>query len=48
MATAAAAKKVQDFVFEWEGKDRNGKPARISPRTGLPLRSLPSHSNTKS
>lgn len=27
MATAAS-KKPSDFVFEWEGKDRNGKPVR--------------------
>lgn len=27
MATAAA-KRPSDFVFEWEGKDRNGKPVR--------------------
>ena len=27
MATAAS-KKVKDFVFEWEGKDRNGKQVR--------------------
>lgn len=34
MATAAAAKKVQEFVFEWEGKDRNGKPVRGEMRAG--------------
>lgn len=34
MATAAAAKKVQDFVFEWEGKDRDGKPVRGEMRAG--------------
>jgi type IV pilus assembly protein PilC len=28
MATAPAANKVKDFVFEWEGKDRNGKAMR--------------------
>lgn len=28
MATAAIAKKTQDFVYEWEGKDRNGKLVR--------------------
>jgi len=28
MATSVASKKVKQFVFEWEGKDRNGKPAR--------------------
>jgi type IV pilus assembly protein PilC len=31
MATAAAAK---DFVFEWEGKDRNGKTVRGETRAG--------------
>ena len=25
MATAASAKDIKDFVFEWQGKDRNGK-----------------------
>lgn len=25
---ATASKSVKEFVFEWEGKDRNGKPAR--------------------
>ena len=37
MATAtaaAAAKKGQEFVFEWEGKDRNGKPVRGEMRAG--------------
>ncbi len=28
MATSTAAKKVPEFVFEWEGKDRNGKILR--------------------
>jgi type IV pilus assembly protein PilC len=28
MATAAAASKVQEFIFEWEGKDRSGKAVR--------------------
>jgi len=28
MATAAAAKDVKEFVYEWEGKDRNGKVVR--------------------
>ena len=28
MATAAAKKTTQEFVFEWEGKDRNGKIMR--------------------
>ncbi|KQV61114.1 type II secretion system protein F [Pelomonas sp. Root1217] len=35
MATAtAAAKSVKDFVFEWEGKDRNGKIVRGELRAG--------------
>ncbi|MGA7950489.1 MAG: type II secretion system F family protein [Thiobacillaceae bacterium] len=39
MATAAAAaalsaKKVKDIVFEWEGKDKNGKIARGEMRAG--------------
>jgi type IV pilus assembly protein PilC len=33
MATAAA-KKIPDFVFEWEGKDRNGKIVRGEIRAG--------------
>jgi type IV pilus assembly protein PilC len=28
MATAAAVRSVKDFVFEWEGKDKNGKVVR--------------------
>ena len=28
MATAASSKDIRDFVFEWEGKDRNGKTVR--------------------
>lgn len=28
MATATAASKVQEFIFEWEGKDRSGKLVR--------------------
>src|SRR3954462_13512038 len=28
MATAAAAAKVTEHVFEWEGRDRNGKQVR--------------------
>ena len=28
MATAAAKKTTEEFVFEWEGKDRNGKIVR--------------------
>ena len=34
MATAAAAKNVKELVFEWEGKDKNGKPARGEMRAG--------------
>jgi len=37
MATAtaaAAAKSVKDFVFEWEGKDRNGKVVKGELRAG--------------
>lgn len=35
MATAtAAAKSVRDFVFEWEGKDRNGKIVKGELRAG--------------
>ncbi|MEH0166838.1 type II secretion system F family protein [Paucibacter sp. JuS9] len=35
MATSAsAAAKVKDFVFEWEGKDRNGKIVRGELRAG--------------
>ncbi|MCE4552850.1 type II secretion system F family protein [Roseateles cellulosilyticus] len=33
-ATAAAAKGVKDFVFEWEGKDRNGKIVKGELRAG--------------
>ena len=35
MATSAsAAAKIKDFVFEWEGKDRNGKVVRGELRAG--------------
>src|SRR5262245_54347544 len=35
MATAAAAAKgVKEFVFEWEGKDKNGKIVRGEMRAG--------------
>ena len=34
MATAAAAKTAKDLVFEWEGKDRNGKILRGEIRAG--------------
>ena len=34
MATATAAKSVKDIVFEWEGKDKNGKVVRGEMRAG--------------
>ena len=34
MATAAAVRGVKDFVFEWEGKDKNGKVVRGEVRSG--------------
>ena len=34
MATAAAAKNIKDLVFEWEGKDKNGKIVRGEIRAG--------------
>lgn len=34
MATSTAAKKIPEFVFEWEGKDRNGKTLRGEIRAG--------------
>jgi type IV pilus assembly protein PilC len=34
MATAAAARDIKDFVFEWEGKDKNGKVIRGEVRSG--------------
>ena len=34
MATSALTKKVKDFVFEWEGKDRAGKVVRGEIRAG--------------
>jgi type IV pilus assembly protein PilC len=37
MATASAAatsKQIKDFIFEWEGRDRNGKPVRGEMRAG--------------
>ena len=34
MATALAAKSIKDFVFEWEGKDKNGKIVRGEVRSG--------------
>ncbi len=34
MATAAAAKSIKEIVFEWEGKDKNGKVVRGEMRAG--------------
>ena len=34
MATAAAARNLKDIVFEWEGKDKNGKIVRGEMRAG--------------
>jgi len=34
MATAVAAKQVKDLIFEWEGKDKNGKIVRGEMRAG--------------
>ncbi|MFT3664347.1 type II secretion system F family protein [Piscinibacter sp.] len=34
MATAVAAKSIKDLVFEWEGKDKNGKIVRGEMRAG--------------
>jgi len=34
MATAALAKNSKDAIFEWEGKDKNGKPVRGEIRAG--------------
>src|SRR5262245_62084191 len=34
MATAVAAKDIKEFIFEWEGKDRNGKIVRGELRSG--------------
>jgi len=34
MATAAAAKSIKELVFEWEGKDKNGKLIRGEMRAG--------------
>ena len=34
MATAAAARDIKDFVFEWEGKDKTGKLVRGEVRAG--------------
>ena len=34
MATAVAARNIRDLVFEWEGKDKNGKIVRGEMRAG--------------
>jgi type IV pilus assembly protein PilC len=34
MATATAVRDIKDFVFEWEGKDKNGKVVRGELRSG--------------
>ena len=34
MATAAAARDIKDFIFDWEGKDKSGKPVRGEVRAG--------------
>lgn len=34
MATAAAAKSIKEMVFEWEGRDKNGKVVRGEVRAG--------------
>jgi type IV pilus assembly protein PilC len=34
MATAALSKNPKDAIFEWEGKDRNGKIVRGEIRAG--------------
>ncbi len=34
MATALAARNITEFVFEWEGKDKNGKIVRGEVRSG--------------
>jgi type IV pilus assembly protein PilC len=34
MATAVAGKDVKEFIYEWEGKDRNGKIVRGEQRSG--------------
>ncbi len=34
MATALAAKRIKDIIFEWEGKDKNGKAVRGEMRAG--------------
>src|SRR5690606_5581291 len=34
MATAAAARSIKEIIFEWEGKDKNGKLVRGEMRAG--------------
>ena len=34
MATAGAARNLKDLVFEWEGRDKNGKIVRGEIRAG--------------
>jgi type IV pilus assembly protein PilC len=34
MATASAVRDIKDFIFEWEGKDKNGKVVRGEVRSG--------------
>ena len=34
MATAAVARNIKEFVFEWEGRDKNGKVVRGEVRAG--------------
>jgi len=34
MATAVAARDIKDFIFDWEGKDKAGKPVRGEVRAG--------------
>jgi len=34
MATATAVKNIKELVFEWEGKDKNGKIVRGEIRSG--------------
>ena len=34
MATAAAARNIKDFIFDWEGKDKTGKVVRGEIRAG--------------
>ena len=34
MATAVAARSTKDSIFEWEGKDKNGKLVRGEIRAG--------------